>query len=586
MMPLVGGFSRGSPVSPASSFQCRSIFTSITLIGSQDLAIQLAVSSPAPLCWPHLKQRDVWKTQQLRGGKWQGTRELSDHKGDTPMTPRDKLVVDEALQLKSVSLLKRLAHRNGHTRKQGQSFFTAIPTSDAQVLRKSFGRLWTLEAYLRCDGGSFDELHASRPLGGPAGLQVWEPQGFYSPRKLGLLSPPFFTNNPGDVKEVVVLKRTPYNSGIQAISYDGGNVRKQVCKREAGMMSWHESVDMEQRWNAQLGKTGGTRKDPPTCGNVYHDSHIRKSGSAPTSNRARFALAGGERESSGRSVNRGPYGKERLRLVQQAQYLATVVCGSIANAVRLIAVPKSRFHKNFAGSSDGKAKLDGSADTPGVAICSLSGSFMKIVLHVVTLLRLCCPPSHSPSCSSARSRGQGHQCVSDATSGMAVETVSSESKICGLRVSAQWTVRLRAGLLNWMREQCAALKSLFVRRGAAAGLREIASEGELPRRKLGERRDARSGESDWPRLSNVEGVRGELQGPQAAKPLAGRATWQIIAALQLDLVHSARPHCLLSTGLCICSNPPPDSRPLSQALEAGYRHILHNNCETKQPESH
>ncbi|KAJ8874925.1 hypothetical protein PR048_022815 [Dryococelus australis] len=37
-MTLVGGFSRESPVSPALSF--RSIFTSITLIGSQDLAVK------------------------------------------------------------------------------------------------------------------------------------------------------------------------------------------------------------------------------------------------------------------------------------------------------------------------------------------------------------------------------------------------------------------------------------------------------------------------------------------------------------------------------------------------------------------
>ncbi|KAJ8893903.1 hypothetical protein PR048_006504 [Dryococelus australis] len=36
-MPLVDGFSRRSPVSPAPSFQCRFIFTSITLIDSEDL---------------------------------------------------------------------------------------------------------------------------------------------------------------------------------------------------------------------------------------------------------------------------------------------------------------------------------------------------------------------------------------------------------------------------------------------------------------------------------------------------------------------------------------------------------------------
>ncbi|KAJ8869700.1 hypothetical protein PR048_028695 [Dryococelus australis] len=38
-MPLVGGFSWGPPISPAPSFQCCSILTSITLIGSQGLAV-------------------------------------------------------------------------------------------------------------------------------------------------------------------------------------------------------------------------------------------------------------------------------------------------------------------------------------------------------------------------------------------------------------------------------------------------------------------------------------------------------------------------------------------------------------------
>ncbi|KAJ8866258.1 hypothetical protein PR048_032101 [Dryococelus australis] len=38
-MPLVGGFSRGSPVPPSLSFRRRSILTSIALICSEDLAI-------------------------------------------------------------------------------------------------------------------------------------------------------------------------------------------------------------------------------------------------------------------------------------------------------------------------------------------------------------------------------------------------------------------------------------------------------------------------------------------------------------------------------------------------------------------
>ncbi|KAJ8891437.1 hypothetical protein PR048_003965 [Dryococelus australis] len=38
-MSLVGGFSRGSPVSPTPSFRCRSIFTTITLLSSQHIAV-------------------------------------------------------------------------------------------------------------------------------------------------------------------------------------------------------------------------------------------------------------------------------------------------------------------------------------------------------------------------------------------------------------------------------------------------------------------------------------------------------------------------------------------------------------------
>ncbi|KAJ8893233.1 hypothetical protein PR048_005821 [Dryococelus australis] len=39
-MALVSGFSRGFSVSPAPSFRHCSLFTSLTLIGSQDLAVK------------------------------------------------------------------------------------------------------------------------------------------------------------------------------------------------------------------------------------------------------------------------------------------------------------------------------------------------------------------------------------------------------------------------------------------------------------------------------------------------------------------------------------------------------------------
>ncbi|KAJ8878412.1 hypothetical protein PR048_018990 [Dryococelus australis] len=42
-MPLVGGFSRGSPVPPVLSFRCRSTLTSITLIGSQEPRCEMSV---------------------------------------------------------------------------------------------------------------------------------------------------------------------------------------------------------------------------------------------------------------------------------------------------------------------------------------------------------------------------------------------------------------------------------------------------------------------------------------------------------------------------------------------------------------
>ncbi|KAJ8865875.1 hypothetical protein PR048_033398 [Dryococelus australis] len=54
-MPLVGGFSRGFPVSPTPSFRRCSIFTSITLIGSRDLGVKshlnLFTHSPGSSWW-------------------------------------------------------------------------------------------------------------------------------------------------------------------------------------------------------------------------------------------------------------------------------------------------------------------------------------------------------------------------------------------------------------------------------------------------------------------------------------------------------------------------------------------------------
>ncbi|KAJ8889808.1 hypothetical protein PR048_009312 [Dryococelus australis] len=62
----------------------------------------------------------------------------------------------------------------------------AIPAIERKSNRRTHVKLrkcWPFgTASICCDGGVFHELHASRPLGGPAGLQVW------APRNLGLPS--------------------------------------------------------------------------------------------------------------------------------------------------------------------------------------------------------------------------------------------------------------------------------------------------------------------------------------------------------------------------------------------------------------
>ncbi|KAJ8878771.1 hypothetical protein PR048_019357 [Dryococelus australis] len=63
-MPLVGGYFRGSPISPAISFHRCSILTSITLIGSQDLALK-----SCPCLFTYYMQTDVtrlkWNVREI-----------------------------------------------------------------------------------------------------------------------------------------------------------------------------------------------------------------------------------------------------------------------------------------------------------------------------------------------------------------------------------------------------------------------------------------------------------------------------------------------------------------------------------------
>ncbi|KAJ8877772.1 hypothetical protein PR048_022228 [Dryococelus australis] len=61
-----------------------------------------------------------------------------------------------------------------------------------------------------------------------------------------------------------------------------------------------KAVSIKQRRNARAGKTEDPGENPLTSGIVRHDSHVRKSGSDPAGNRARFGLS--ERRGPGRGL--------------------------------------------------------------------------------------------------------------------------------------------------------------------------------------------------------------------------------------------------------------------------------------------
>ncbi|KAJ8873499.1 hypothetical protein PR048_024317 [Dryococelus australis] len=70
-LPLVSGFSRGSPVSPAPSIRHRSIFTSITLIGSQDLARQLGCPASLEVTHPDPPLRGTMRSRPVAAPFWE-----------------------------------------------------------------------------------------------------------------------------------------------------------------------------------------------------------------------------------------------------------------------------------------------------------------------------------------------------------------------------------------------------------------------------------------------------------------------------------------------------------------------------------
>ncbi|KAJ8870815.1 hypothetical protein PR048_027114 [Dryococelus australis] len=75
-LPLAGGFSRGSPISPVPSFRRRSMLTSTTRIGSQDLAVESQ---------PNLFSHSLFcETLRRSGAGMQGRGEAGGPRGNPP----------------------------------------------------------------------------------------------------------------------------------------------------------------------------------------------------------------------------------------------------------------------------------------------------------------------------------------------------------------------------------------------------------------------------------------------------------------------------------------------------------------------
>ncbi|KAJ8872261.1 hypothetical protein PR048_025863 [Dryococelus australis] len=71
-----------------------------------------------------------------------------------------------------------------------------------------------------------------------------------------------------------------------------------ISENTASVVRWRlfllrNTSSMEQHRNERAGEKGDPRENPPTSGIIRHDSRMRKSGSNPNGNRARFASLGG-----------------------------------------------------------------------------------------------------------------------------------------------------------------------------------------------------------------------------------------------------------------------------------------------------
>ncbi|KAJ8882030.1 hypothetical protein PR048_018518 [Dryococelus australis] len=307
-MPLVGGFSRGFAVFPALSFRRCSTLTSITVIGSQDLAVKsrprASLFTHHPSCLKNVRNRKSRLYRQIARSK-QGGREqaLSPRPPPPPPSPGPPMTPFTAnsrvcmcrqyaatydLGRYSTAWFQQSLKR--HTLTTERRVATSISQSDASV-EVHERRTLVLTLVASHFIASFLAARSVSPAaehGSVVKQRTLVAGGERRTRRS--------IRRRGEEEGWGALPHLPMATSATSPTYEWC---KFVCPR-----SWcfqvlradegDGEVNMEQRRNAWAWGTGDPRENSTTSasGIAQHDYHMRKSASDPAENRTRFAFVG------------------------------------------------------------------------------------------------------------------------------------------------------------------------------------------------------------------------------------------------------------------------------------------------------
>ncbi|KAJ8882029.1 hypothetical protein PR048_018517 [Dryococelus australis] len=302
-MPLGGGFSRGSLVSPALSFRRCSILTSITLIGSQDLDAKSRRSPypTTPACilaqsngglrhaivgkfarrisvrlraghirvvsglyvWDHDTRREVSKSRDVRGaGK---PVQIKKATGEICATVPSGIKLDLA------------------TAQLPCAFYSDIPAAAPITLLASGDEVGACEspssAGAQLTKAARDDLQSPKDCANVGGCSATLPTAH-------------LVQGESRHNTLFITIRLLINGPMYAF---GCSLNSSLVK------AVHNKGEMRRVWNSSRmqwrGRTGDSRENPLTDGIVWQDSHMRESWSDPARNRTPFAMVGEYRSS-------------------------------------------------------------------------------------------------------------------------------------------------------------------------------------------------------------------------------------------------------------------------------------------------